>query len=97
MRGLPRLAPGRLYNRVVMTALREYARILFYSIHPSPSVFHSTLAVFYDPPALSLCSITLHFEQCCHSHDTQTLVSIWLSPFNILNIDQSVLSLLKCF
>ena len=37
-----RLAPGRLYNRVVMTALREYARILFYYyIHLHPySIWH---------------------------------------------------------
>ena len=72
-----RLAPGRLYNRVVMTALREYAaRILFYYSHPSPSVFHPTPALFHDPPPSLPYSIPLHLGTVLPSHDTLTLVSI---------------------
>jgi hypothetical protein len=90
-----RLAQGRLYNRVVMTALREYAaRILFYypihfhpySIllpHPSPSVFHPTPAVFHDPSCDTGCVPSNSIWATLPSHMTRRLR--FLFGFRFLN------------
>ena len=61
---------GRLYNRVVMTALRA---AVFYSTAPSPSVFHPTPAVFHDPSSIPSHFIWATLPSC----DTQALFSIW--------------------